>query len=102
VLTLTVSVVVIGFYIHTSDNYGGWGNGPRWLMWLTPLWLLSALPALDRLARVRWGHALALTLLGLSVLSAHYFDWNPWRHPWVYNYLDDKGLIPYNRPPSAH
>src|SRR5205085_418799 len=35
-LTLGLTVVIIGFYLLRSDNYGGWTNGPRWLMWLTP------------------------------------------------------------------
>ncbi len=96
-----VSLIVIGFYLFKSDNYGGWSNGPRWLMWLTPLWLLAALPALDWLAARRWGRGLALTLLVLSVLSAHYYSWNPWRHPWIYNYLDAQGKIPYDHPPAA-
>jgi hypothetical protein len=93
--TLLLFVVVIGFYIKTTDNYGGWTTGPRWLMWLTPLGLVAMLPALDWLAGRRWGRALALLLLGFSILSASYPAWNPWRHPWIYNYLDSQGLIPY-------
>ena len=93
--TLLVSVVVIGFYIARSDNYGGWSNGPRWLMWLTPLWLLCMLPALDRLGRARAGRALALVLLAASVLSVSYQMWNPWRHPWIYNWLESRGWIAY-------
>src|SRR4029077_13329012 len=48
-LTLMISVVVIGFYALKSNNYGGFANGPRWLMWLTPLWLLCLLPCADSL-----------------------------------------------------
>ena len=100
-VTLVVSLIVLGFYLLKSDNYGGWSNGPRWLMWLAPLWLLAALPALDWFAVRRWGRGLALVLLALSVLSAHYGPWNPWRHPWIYNYLDDRGLISYDHPIAA-
>ncbi|HEY7428838.1 MAG TPA: hypothetical protein VH682_31700 [Gemmataceae bacterium] len=95
VSTLLLSLVVIGYYIFKSDNYGGWTNGPRWLMWLSPLWLLAALPIADRLGRCRWGRALCIILLVLSVLSAHYWDWNPWRHPWIYNWMDARGWVPY-------
>jgi hypothetical protein len=95
VSTLLLSLAVIGYYIFRSNNYGGWSNGPRWLMWLAPLWLLTMLPAVDWLGRWRWGRALCLTLLALSVLSAHYRDWNPWRHPWIYNFMDAGGWIPY-------
>lgn len=90
-----LSVVVIGFYLVKSDNYGGWTNGPRWLLWLGPLWLLAAIPALDRLATSRAGRAVALMLLFASVFSASYFPWSPWRHPWIFNVMDSAGAIPY-------
>jgi Zn-dependent protease with chaperone function len=98
-LTLLVAVVVIGFYVFgvndRNRNYGGWTSAPRWLMWLTPLLLLSALPAADWLAPRRWGRGLAYVLLALSVLSVSYPAWNPWRHPWVYNWMESQGWIPY-------
>ena len=43
----------------------------------------------------RWGRGTALTLLALSVLSANYSVWNPWRHPWLYRWMDWNGWIPY-------
>ncbi|MBY0522117.1 MAG: hypothetical protein K2R98_01890 [Gemmataceae bacterium] len=94
-LTLVLTVVVIGFYLVKTTNYGGWSNGPRWLFWLTPLWLLTMLPVVDGLAARRWGRVLGLVLLGISVLSASYRDWNPWRHPWIYEFMDWVGWIPY-------
>jgi hypothetical protein len=95
VLTGAVSAVVIGYYLLQSDNYGGWTSGLRWLMWLSPLWLLAMVPALDKLSKLRWGRWLALGLLAWSVFSVSYPAWNPWRHPWVYNLLDAEGQIPY-------
>lgn len=94
-LTLVLSVVVVGFYLYKTTNYGGWSNGARWLFWLTPLWLLTMLPVVEHLAQRRWGRGLCLGLLALSVLSANYRDWNAWRHPWVYQVLDTLGGIPY-------
>jgi hypothetical protein len=90
-----LSVVVICFYIVKSDNYGGWSNGPRWLMWLAPLWLLTMLPVVDRLACCRFGRGLALTLLVISILSMSYQQWNPWRHPWLYAIMEQWGWIRY-------
>ena len=92
-----VSAVVFVFYacVVSTANYGGWTNGPRWLLWLTPLWLFSALPVADWFGRRRWGRALCLALLALSVLSASYSDWNPWRHPWIYNAMEAGGWLPY-------
>jgi hypothetical protein len=95
VATALLSLVVMGYYIYKSDNYGGWSNGPRWLMWLSPLWLLMLLPIVERLGQRRAGRVLCLVLLALSVLSAHYWDWNPWRHPWIYNWMDTRGEIFY-------
>lgn len=94
-LALALTLVVVGFYVYETNNYGGWTNGPRWLMWLTPFWLLALLPALDRLAARRWTRVVGYVLLAFSVLSVSYRDWNPWRHPWVYNFLESQGWRPY-------
>jgi hypothetical protein len=95
--TLLLTLVVVGFYIAQNEtrNYGGNSNGARWLLWLLPLWLLAMLPAADRLSCCRWGRGVGLVLLALSVMSATYQDWNPWRQPWLYNLMDSQGLIPY-------
>ncbi len=95
--SLAVSVVVFVFYAFVTEtaNYGGWTNGPRWLMWLEPLWLFALLPVADWLGRCRWGRVLCLVLLALSVLSASYSPWNPWRHPWLYRWWDSQGWLPY-------
>jgi hypothetical protein len=92
---LLVSVVVVGFYLSGSDNYGGWSNGPRWLMFLSPLWLVCMLPALDVLGKSRGGRLGALVLLALSILSMSYQNWNPWRHPWLYNWMEARGWVNY-------
>ncbi len=94
-LALVVSGVVIGFYLVKSDNYGGWTSGPRWLMWLTPLWLLAMLPVVDRLATHRAGRLLLFLMLAVSVGSMSYHTWNPWRHPWIYRVMESQGWIPY-------
>lgn len=86
-MSVLISAVVIAFYLLKSDNYGGWTVGPRWLMWLTPLWLMFLLPAADRLATFRFGRVTAYACLAVSVVSAHYSPWNPWRHPWIYDLM---------------
>jgi hypothetical protein len=95
--SLLVSLVVFVFYAFVVEtaNYGGWTDGPRWLLWLTPLWLFALLPITDWLGRRRWGRVLCLVLLALSVLSASYSDWNPWRHPWIYNWMESNGWLSY-------
>jgi hypothetical protein len=98
-LCLVLVVTVVGFYLLWIDvrthNYGGWTSGPRWLMWLTPLLLLTMLPCVDRLGGRRWGRALAYVLLGISVLSVSYPAWNPWRHPWLFDFLQNQGWLHY-------
>jgi hypothetical protein len=99
VVSVVVTAIVFAFYIFVTDvrthNYGGWTSGPRQLMWLTPLMLLIALPSADRLGERRWGRALAYVLLGLSILSVSYPAWNPWRHPWIYDFQESQGMLPY-------
>ncbi|MBX9623724.1 MAG: hypothetical protein K2X82_07905 [Gemmataceae bacterium] len=96
-MTLVVSAVVFGFYLTKtkSYNYGGFTSGPRWLFWLIPLWLLAVPPAADRLARSAAGRLVCAVLLGLSVLSAFYPSWNPWRHPWLHQLLEYTGVLRY-------
>lgn len=96
-MTLGVSAVVIVFFaaIVGTANYGGWTSGARWFFWLAPLWLISLLPAADRCAGSRWRRGVCLALLGVSVFSAAYPAWNPWRHPWIYNWMEAVGGIPY-------
>jgi hypothetical protein len=98
-LTLVITLVVLAFYIlyvpDRSRNYGGWACGARWLLWLTPLLILSAVPAVDWLSSRLWGRGLSYLLLAFSVLSASYPAWNPWRHPWLYNLFTEMKWINY-------
>ncbi len=94
-VAVSVSVVVIGFYLIWSNNYGGWTSGPRWLMWLTPIWLLAWLPAADRLSHTRGGRAISLAVFAVSVFSCAFPTWNPWRHPWLYQVMESAGWIRY-------
>ena len=90
-LTLAVSAAVIGFYLYRSDNYSGFSLGLRWLMWLTPLWLVCLIPIADLLANWRVGRWFTYLCLAVSALSANYSPWNPWRHPWIYDLLVNAG-----------
>ena len=85
----TTSIVVFAFYMTRGvddRNYGGWTCGLRWMFWFTPMWLLMLLPSADWLSRSRWGQALALALVAISVFSAYYASGNPWTHPWLFDY----------------
>lgn len=89
-IVATLSIVCLAFYLtrpQMDRNYGGMTSGFRWMFWFAPLWLVVMLPAADRLANSRAGRAVALVLLALSVLSVSYPTWNPWTHPWVWNWF---------------
>jgi hypothetical protein len=98
-LTLALTVVVLGFYLTRTDslNYGGWTNGLRWLMWLSPLWLMTMIPVVDWMACCPRRRAFVYPLLAASVVSAHYSPWNPWRHPWIYDAMQAWGWKGYGR-----
>ncbi|MGO8750177.1 MAG: hypothetical protein ACLQNE_29880 [Thermoguttaceae bacterium] len=90
ILVGSITVVVVGFYMtlpQADRNYGGMTTGPRWVFWLAPLWLVTMLPALDAAAGRRWLKYPALAALALSTLSAAYATWNPWTHPWIYDFF---------------
>jgi hypothetical protein len=93
-----VSAACLVFYLgvvgQDDRNYGGMTCGLRWMFWLIPMWLVAMLPAADVAAGRRWLRIVVLVLLGLSVLSASYPTWNPWTHPWLYDFLEYRGWLP--------
>jgi hypothetical protein len=96
--TLLISAVVIAFYLtrpQIDRNYGGTTCCLRWLVWLTPLWLITLLPAADKLGCCFWGRAIGIALLIVSVFSAAYPADNPWSHPWIFDYWTAMGWIKY-------
>ncbi len=96
-LIVVLSIVCMTFYILRPEldrNYGGMTSGFRWMFWFAPMWLVALLPAADRLSRSRVGQGIALVLLALSVMSASYPTWNPWTHPWLWNWLVSLGVTP--------
>jgi len=94
-VALGISVVVIAFYIGRSNNYGGFTGGLRWFFWLNPIWLITMVPILDRLAVREWGRRLGYALLAITVFSVSYPMWNPWRHPWIYQLCEYTGWLVY-------
>lgn len=96
--TLLISAIILAFYLtrpQIDRNYGGGTCCLRWLIWLTPLWLLTLLPMADWLSKSRWGRTLAIMLLVVSVFSAAYATDNPWSHPWIFDYWTSMGWIDY-------
>jgi hypothetical protein len=94
-LTLGLTLVVIGFYVFRTNDYGGVTAGPRWLFWLTPLWLLTMLPEADCWSTRPWRRGLAYVLLAISIGSAMFALIHPWRHSWLFETLREWGMISY-------
>ncbi|HTM53638.1 MAG TPA: glycosyltransferase 87 family protein, partial [Pirellulales bacterium] len=93
----SLSLVCLVFYLtrpQMDRNYGGMTSGFRWMFWFAPLWLVALLPTVDRMAASLWGRGVALVLLMWSVMSATYPTWNPWTHPWLWNFLEHFGTTP--------
>ena len=67
----------------------------RAFLWLTPLFLVSLLPAADRLSDSRVGRALAYLCLAVSAFSAAYPWTNPWRMPWTFQLAEYMGWVQY-------
>ena len=87
---LSISIVVIGFYVMRPEidrNYGGYCCAPRWLFWLIPMWLLAMIPALDTMSESRGMRFVALLLLAISIGASFYAWSNPWVHPWIYQLI---------------
>ena len=93
---LGLSLIVFVFFMTQGQgnrNYGGVTSGFRWMFFLAPLWLLTMLPAADWASRKKWSRGLAGILLACSMVSVTYPTWNPWSHPWIWNFMDYLGLL---------
>ena len=101
VLGGALSVVVLGFYLTRTANYNYGGNtfGLRWMIWLTPFWILAIVPTLERFAARRTGLVISLLLLGVSVYSADSATRNPWSSSWLFQQMEGAGWIDYSDPP---
>jgi hypothetical protein len=94
---LFLSAVVFFFYccLNTERNYGGFCHGMRWLIWLTPLWLLFLPPALDAASHRPWTRWLGSACLFVSIFSATDAWYNPWNYSWLHRILFWFGFSSY-------
>ncbi len=98
-ISMILSVIVLGFYMTRTGNYNYGGNSSalRWMLWLTPFWLISMVPLLDVFCGKRWLQVLGICCLLGSVFSAHHPLHNPCRAPWIYTLLQQSGWIDYSQ-----
>lgn len=97
---LLITVVVFGFYLSRTENYNYGGNsyGLRWMVWVTPLWIVTLTPVFERLWRTGRGAVLLVGLLGLSAFSSMSAARNPWAASWIYQRMELAGWIDYSDP----
>ncbi|QDV19480.1 hypothetical protein Pan153_41450 [Gimesia panareensis] len=102
-ISLVLTVIVFGFYMSRTGNYNYGGNSSalRWMLWLTPFWLISMIPLLDQFSHKRWLQIFGVFCLLLSVFSAHHPLHNPWQAPWIYTWFKESGWIQYDQRPPA-
>ena len=95
-----MTVIVLGFYLTKTQhyNYGGNSVALRWMLWLTPLWLIAMIPVVDAWGSRRWFRCLAACLLAVSVTSASLPGGNPWQHPWLFTLMEQWGWVDYREP----
>jgi len=96
-LSAMTSAIVIAFYMTRTQNYnyGGVSCGLRWALWLTPLWLVATLPVLNWIAQSRLARGAAWVLLLGSMYSAWQPIDNPWRQPWLFQWMEANDWIDY-------
>ena len=94
-IVLGISAIVIAFYVYQTNNYGGYTSGPRWQFWLSPLYIIGMIPLLDSWADSTWRRRIGYAFLGVSIFSACYAVWNPWRHPWILVFCEYMGWLNY-------
>jgi hypothetical protein len=96
-----LTTAVLGFYLSRMENYNYGGNtfGLRWILWLSPLWIVSLIPALQLAVRRRVWFIFSLLLLMGSAYSAQLGARNPWSESWLFHQMSQAGWIDYSDPP---
>jgi hypothetical protein len=100
---LALTIIVLSFYLSRTENYnyGGASCGLRWALWLTPFWLVSLIPLAEAWADRRWFRIAVVPLFLLSAFSAWSRVENPWRQPWIFEWMESQGWIDYSEPRPA-
>ncbi len=70
---------VLAYFVLKTGNYGGGCQGPRWLFWLIPGWLLMLPAGVEVLGRCPVGRFVCYLLVAVSLFSS----------AWAMPYVDD-------------
>lgn len=97
-ILLTLSTLTFYLTRTANYNYGGVTVALRWMLWLTPFWLLSMIPVFEQLGRRRIFQAVTVPLLAVSTFSAWYPTNAPWAKNWIYSLMTEAKWINYDDP----
>lgn len=89
------SVALIAFNTYKTNNYGGTCQGPRWLFWVIPFWLLMLPAGVEWAARRAVGRWVAIAFLAVSAFSMAYASRMPWSQSWLHEIYVKAGIINY-------
>ncbi len=98
-----LSLVLLLAYALRTPNYGGVCQGPRWLFWVIPFWLLASGATVERFRHSRIFWTLAGVLFFVSLVSVGYaltgaFELGvrgPWGESWLHRLMRGAGWIDY-------
>lgn len=96
-----ITAVVFGFYLTRTQNYNYGGNSIalRWMLWLSPLWLIAMIPVFDAWGSRRGFQVLSSCLLAMSVVSASLPGSNPWQSTWLLSLMERWKWVNVSEPP---
>jgi hypothetical protein len=92
------TIACMAFYLMRPEidrNYGGVSSTFRWLIWLTPAWLILAKHGLNWMHERTWTRRLTQVAVAVSVFSAVYPWSNPWVQPWIFTWWSFLQWISY-------
>ena len=91
-MTFVLTVGLIAFYVYKTHNYGGSTQGPRWLFWIYPFWLILVATGFEAGQNHRGARWFGVICLAFSALSVGYGLLMPWSHPWILDLIEHLNL----------
>jgi hypothetical protein len=94
-----LTIINCAFVFSTTHDYAGTCQGPRWFMWLIPIWLFCMPPITERLSRSTLGKCVLFESLVWSFGSVCYATFaspsGPWSVSWLHQLMLDGHLTNY-------